>query len=113
MLGRAVAGARAGTPSLLLVGGDAGIGKSSLVRHGAEVAGVDRYLGRCVHLGGEVIPLAPVADLLRQVRRGAPDAWADTPALVALLDGAAPGADAREPSGAFGPVLDLVARRCE
>lgn len=110
MLGRAVAGARAGTPSLLLVGGDAGIGKSSLVRHGAELAGVDRYLGRCVHLGGEVIPLAPVADLLRQVRRGAPDAWVDTPALVALLDGAALGADAREPSGAFGPVLDLVAR---
>ncbi len=114
VVGRAVADARAGSPSLLLVGGEAGIGKSSLVRWGAELAGVDRHLGRCVHLGGEVIPLAPVADLLRQVRRAAPGPWGDSPTLVALLDGASPGAGAGagglEPGGAFGAVLDLVAR---
>ncbi len=114
VVARAVAAARAGAPSLLLVGGEAGIGKTTLVRQGAAVAGVDHLLGRCVHLGGDVIPLAPVADLLRQVRRSAPDAWEPTPALTALLQGTSPddgtGAVAPEAGGVFGPVLDLVAR---
>ena len=53
-------------------GGEAGIGCRASCG-GAELAGARRHLGRCVHLGGgEVILLAPVADLLRQVRRAAP-----------------------------------------
>ena len=70
---RAVADARNGMPSVLLIGGDAGIGKSRLVREGAAHAGVTLYLGRCMHLGGDAIPLAPLADVLRQIRRTSPD----------------------------------------
>ena len=36
-------------------------------------ANVDLYLGRCMHLGGDAIALAPLADLLRQIRRSAPE----------------------------------------
>ena len=39
-------------------------------RGGARLAGTPLYLGRCVHVGGEAIPLAPLIDLIRQVRRG-------------------------------------------
>ena len=71
---RAVDVARRGGPAVLLVGGDAGIGKSTLVTEGARRAGVDLFVGRCVPMGGEVIPLAPLAELLRDVRRSKPDA---------------------------------------
>ena len=54
---RAFADARAGVPSTLLVGGDAGIGKSTLIAEAAERAGVNLYVGRCVPIGGDVIPL--------------------------------------------------------
>jgi predicted ATPase len=70
---RAVADARNAMPSVLLIGGDAGIGKSRLVREGAAQAGITLYLGRCMHLGGDAIPLAPLADVLRQIRRTSPD----------------------------------------
>ena len=68
---RAVIAARSGMPSVLLVGGDAGIGKSTLVEEAALRSGVSLYLGRSVHIGGDAIPLAPLGDLLRQstVRR--------------------------------------------
>jgi predicted ATPase len=66
---RAVTGARRGDPSVLLVGGDAGMGKSTLVVEAAARAGVALHVGRCVPMGGDVISLAPLADLLRQVRR--------------------------------------------
>ena len=69
---RAVAAARQGAPAVLLVGGEAGIGKSTLVTEGARRAGAELIVGRCVPMGGEVIPLAPLADLLRNVRRTNP-----------------------------------------
>ena len=65
---RAVETARVGRPGVLLVGGDAGIGKSTLVAEGARRAGTDLFVGRCVPMGGEVIPLAPLAELVRNVR---------------------------------------------
>ena len=117
MIAGAIDDARSGVPSLLLVGGESGIGKSTLVLRAAASAGVDRYLGRCVHLGGEVIPLAPVSDLLRQVRRSSSSAWVETPALSSLAAGASPQVGdergAHEPGGVFGPVLELVTRMAE
>lgn len=59
VLERAVADARAGVPSVLLIDGDAGIGKSSLVAEAADRAHVPLMLGRSAHIGGDVIPLAP------------------------------------------------------
>jgi DNA-binding NarL/FixJ family response regulator len=71
---KAVDDAGRGRPIVLLVGGDAGIGKTSLVIEGAERADVPCFLGRCVPLGGDAIPFAPLVDVLRQVRRRTPEA---------------------------------------
>ena len=70
---RAVEVARLGRSEVLLVGGDAGIGKSTLVLEGARRGGAEIVVGRCVPMGGELIPLAPLVDLLRDVRRAQPD----------------------------------------
>ena len=72
VLQRAIADARTGLPSIVLVGGDAGIGKTTIVHESARRADVSIYLGRSTHIGGDTIPFAPLADLLRQVRRLAP-----------------------------------------
>ena len=53
----------------MLVSGEAGVGKSTLLFEAARLAGTGLYLVRCVHVGGDVIPLAPMVDLIRQVQR--------------------------------------------
>jgi DNA-binding CsgD family transcriptional regulator len=110
---RAIVDARMGMPSVLLVGGEAGIGKTTLVAEGGSRADAAVYLGRSTHIGGDVIPLAPLADLLRQVRRSAPDLLKDTPELAPLRDWITPRADpsARPDSphgGLFVAVLELI-----
>ena len=67
---RAVTRASDGQPTVVLVSGDPGIGKSALLAAAAQSAEVDLFVGRCVHVGGDAIPLAPLVDLLRQVQRG-------------------------------------------
>ena len=109
---RAITDARNGLPSVVLVGGDAGIGKTTTVHEGAVQAGVDVYLGRSSHIGGNAIPLAPLADLLRQVRRSKPDLLAEAPELAVLHHWFAPGAN-REligspHGGLFAAVLELI-----
>src|SRR5215212_4889325 len=99
-------------PSVLLIGGDAGIGKSRLVREGAAHTGVPLYLGRCMHLGGDAIPLAPLADVLRQIRRTSPDA-VDGPSEFAvrgpwLTSGSHDSGPGRSHGSLFLAVLDLV-----
>ncbi len=110
---RAIVDARRGLPSVVLVGGDAGIGKTTIVSEGAARADLALYLGRSTHIGGETIPLAPLADLLRQVRRTRPDLLSDTPDLAPLRHWFAPGTVANEPSdaphgGLFVAVLELI-----
>jgi predicted ATPase len=110
----AVAEARSGLPSILLVGGEAGIGKSRLVAEGTRRTGVAAYIGRCVHVDGDTIPLAPLVDLLRQIRRSAPERLLDRPALAALAGATdAPDAPSRPAAdvsgGIFFLVLDLIA----
>ena len=112
---RAIGDARMGLPSVVLVSGDAGIGKTSIVSESASRADVDLYLGRSTHIGGDVIPLAPLTDLLRQVRRAAPDLLTESPDLAALHRWLAPGAVGPESPGApqgglFVAVLELIAR---
>ena len=105
---RAVDDARDGLPSVLLVSGEAGIGKSRLVAEGARRSAVPLYLGRCVHVGGDLIPLRPVADLLRQVRRSVPGALADADLL------APSGGGARDPAprSASSPARAACSSRC-
>src|SRR5215210_413524 len=63
----AVAAAATGTPSLVLVGGEAGIGKTTLVSEAARRTGKPLLWARAMHVGNEPMPLAPVVDLLRQI----------------------------------------------
>jgi hypothetical protein len=58
----------AGEPTAVLVGGEAGVGKSRLVQElsrRADEAGARVLVGGCVELGGEGIPFGPLVEVLR------------------------------------------------
>jgi DNA-binding CsgD family transcriptional regulator/tetratricopeptide (TPR) repeat protein len=112
---QAIRDARNGLPSVVLVGGDAGIGKTTIVGEAAARADIALYLGRSTHVGGDTIPLAPVADLLRQIRRSKPDLLADMPQHAALHHWFATGTVTPEltglpQAGLFVAILELVSR---
>src|SRR5271165_152405 len=68
LLGRA----QAREPAFALVSGEAGIGKTRLVREisaQAAEAGFVVLTGQCVELGAEGLPLAPLVDALRTLAR--------------------------------------------
>jgi DNA-binding NarL/FixJ family response regulator/tetratricopeptide (TPR) repeat protein len=68
----ALARAAAGEPTVVLIGGDAGIGKSRLLQEVVTAAagmGWTILSGSCVDLGEGSPPFAPVADALRRLRR--------------------------------------------
>ncbi|MEU0572680.1 AAA family ATPase, partial [Nonomuraea sp. NPDC005983] len=70
-LGRALSRARAGTASTVLVGGEAGVGKTRLIREFTDQ--VDDALvlvGGCLELGTEGLPFAPFTAVLRGLVRG-------------------------------------------
>src|ERR1700759_2955440 len=90
-------------PASALIGGEAGVGKTRLVREltgSAADLGFLVLTGQCVELGAEGLPLAPLVDALRTLTRVmAPDELAEVlgPAgasLARLLPELAPGADA-------------------
>ena len=59
-------------PAVVFVEGDAGIGKTRTVREfarGAQHKGADVLTGGCVDLGDEVLPYAPIAELLGDLVR--------------------------------------------
>jgi tetratricopeptide (TPR) repeat protein len=60
--------AAAGIPTAVLVGGEAGVGKTRLVTElmvAARAAGATVLVGGCVELGGEGVPFAPLIEALR------------------------------------------------
>ncbi len=64
-----------GEPAVALVGGEAGVGKTRLVEElgaAATAAGASVLSGACVELGGDRLPLAPLADALRALARSTP-----------------------------------------
>ena len=100
--------AREGLPSLSLIAGEAGIGKTRLVRVAAARAG-DRGMtvlwGDCVPLGEGELPYAPIVAMLEGLMRGpAAELIEDAPgelraALARLVPALAPGhAPADDPS---------------
>lgn len=112
---RAIADARNGLPAVVLVGGDAGIGKTTIVSESAARSGVALYRARATHIGGDAIPLAPLADLLRQVRRANPQLLSETPALATLQHWFSPGSTTPAPNatphgGLLVAVLELLAQ---
>src|SRR4029453_14726442 len=72
--------AAGGTPTTVLIGGEAGVGKTRLageVVSGARAAGATVLTGGCVELGGEGVPFAPLIEALRGLVRDL-----DEPALA-------------------------------
>ncbi|MDN0199604.1 helix-turn-helix transcriptional regulator [Streptomyces sp. S.PNR 29] len=69
----------AGEPQALLLGGEAGVGKTRLVEEFATAAtrrGAVVALGGCVEIGADGLPFAPFSTALRALRRELPDALA-------------------------------------
>ncbi|MFN8050524.1 MAG: tetratricopeptide repeat protein [Acidimicrobiales bacterium] len=112
---RATASARDGVPVVLAVSGEAGIGKTTFVKEGASRSNVPLHVGRCVRMGGDVIPLAPLADLLRQIHRAHPDLLTDGPEMAPLTRWMGGELDDRAAAGTattslFVAVLELLTR---
>ncbi len=91
--------ARAGAPALVLLGADAGVGKTRLVREvaaRAEAGGARVALGHCVDLGEIGLPYLPFAEALGALHALDPDAVgavvAARPALGRLAGTGAGGA---------------------
>ncbi|MET8077418.1 AAA family ATPase [Streptomyces sp. NPDC005303] len=75
-LNETLARAEAGEPQALLLGGEAGVGKTRLVEEFATAAcrqGAVVALGGCVEIGADGLPFAPFSTALRALRRALPD----------------------------------------
>jgi len=108
VLADAVRRAAEGAPSLTLLCGEAGVGKTRLVRElrgRAELAGAIAMRGTCVELDGGNLPYAPIAGMLRNVPPAELEAAlgqapaAARRALEAALPGLADERPAAEPDG--------------
>ncbi len=75
VLAAAVDRALAGETGFVLIEGEAGVGKTRLLREltaRAEDAGFGMLAGQCVEPGAEGLPLAPLVDMLRTLARTMP-----------------------------------------
>jgi len=64
--------ALAGDPAVVLLSGEAGVGKTRLVEEAAErasAAGARVLAGSCIEMGGEGLPFGPLAHALRSLMR--------------------------------------------
>ena len=82
-LGYALEEARLGTGSLLLIAGEAGVGKSRLAEEAADAGAVTALWGRTSHGGGP--PYAPIVAALRAYLRANPGGLDDCGSLRAHL----------------------------
>jgi DNA-binding CsgD family transcriptional regulator len=70
VLGESLARARAGSATTVFVGGEAGVGKTRLIREFAQQAGEARVLvGGCLELSTDGLPFAPFTAVLRRLAR--------------------------------------------
>ncbi|MFE1784743.1 AAA family ATPase [Streptomyces sp. NPDC059506] len=72
VLASALARAEAGEPQALLVGGEAGVGKTRLLDEftaSAREAGAVTAVGGCLEIGADGLPFVPVATALRMLHR--------------------------------------------
>lgn len=97
----ALASARAGEPRHVVIGGEAGVGKTRLLTRAREIAseqGCRVLLGGCVAVGDAALPFAPYAEILRSLiaEEGAPTIAALTGRSTADLSRLAPALSARE-----------------
>ncbi|SNY39093.1 helix-turn-helix transcriptional regulator [Paractinoplanes atraurantiacus] len=120
----ALAAAAGGRPSTVLLSGEAGVGKTALLRafaDGAEASGARVLTGACVDLSSGDLPYVPVVEALRSlvrdageqdVRRLAGPGWSSLARMAPFLgepeEGTAGGADARVHM--FEAILELLRR---
>jgi DNA-binding CsgD family transcriptional regulator/tetratricopeptide (TPR) repeat protein len=83
-LGQAFERARAGAPELVVIVGDAGIGKTRLVQESCRHLDALLLEGGCVDLGSGVLPYGPVVEALRSLQRS--DALGSTDRVPAVGD---------------------------
>jgi predicted ATPase len=72
VLTAALDAAVAGDPALVILGGEAGVGKARLVEEAAEragEAGARVLAGSCIEMGGEGLPFGPLAHAFRALMR--------------------------------------------
>jgi DNA-binding CsgD family transcriptional regulator len=101
--------ARENTPSLVLVGGEAGVGKSRLIGEltaHAAANGDGILIGQCVGFDEATIPLLPVIDALRSLGDGAQD-------LLATVGASASAAPGRPAASVHPLVLDRLAEAAQ
>ncbi|MFS4097996.1 ATP-binding protein, partial [Streptomyces sp. AF1A] len=79
-LNDALARAAAGEPQALLLGGEAGVGKTRLVEEFTATAAAERNavvaVGGCVEIGADGLPFAPFSAALRALRDARPEEFA-------------------------------------
>ncbi|WP_170323608.1 helix-turn-helix transcriptional regulator [Cryptosporangium phraense] len=116
-----------GPPAASLVSGEAGIGKTRLLREFARAAAADGALvlvGHCVSFGGDAVPFLPVSEAFGRLARDEPEAVATLrahyPPLARLLPhrrmvGSEGGEGRLDPADLYeavlGALLDLSADR--
>ncbi|MGY6499890.1 MAG: helix-turn-helix transcriptional regulator [Acidimicrobiales bacterium] len=111
--------AASGVAGMLLLGGDAGMGKTRILEEidaRATAGGFTVLAGRCIDLGEVSLPFAPIADAVRGLRRAQADAIAEAfgpggEDLARLLPGTDAGraaGDTPNPGQVFEAVLGLI-----
>ncbi|WP_217130569.1 AAA family ATPase [Streptomyces sp. AC558_RSS880] len=113
----------AAEPQALLIGGEAGVGKTRLVEEFAAAArrrGAIVALGGCVEIGADGLPFAPFSTALRQLRRELPGQLAAAASgqeeeLARLLPeiGTAAAREARRDEQGVARLFELTARLLE
>ncbi|MCT9081043.1 helix-turn-helix transcriptional regulator [Streptomyces fulvoviolaceus] len=120
-LNDALARAAAGEPQALLLGGEAGVGKTRLVEEFATAAcrgGAVVALGGCVEIGADGLPFAPFSTALRALCRELPDDLAAAAAgqeeeLARLLPELGEATSGRHDEGSMARLFELTARVLE
>ncbi|MEU2288762.1 AAA family ATPase [Streptomyces sp. NPDC013178] len=120
-LNDALSRAAAGEPQALLIGGEAGVGKTRLVEEFATAAcrrGAVVALGGCVEIGADGLPFAPFSTALRALRRALPDELAAAAAgqeeeLARLLPEMGEARTGRHDEEGMARLFELTARLLE
>ncbi|WP_327318047.1 helix-turn-helix transcriptional regulator [Streptomyces sp. NBC_01235] len=120
-LNAALSRAAAGEPQALLIGGEAGVGKTRLVEEFATAArrrGAVVAVGGCVEIGADGLPFAPFSTALRALRRTLPDELAAAGAgqeeeLARLLPELGVAASGRHDEEGMARLFELTARLLE
>jgi ATP/maltotriose-dependent transcriptional regulator MalT len=117
LLAAALQRAATGTPGLVVVAGETGVGKTALVQEFLATAGASVLAGVCVPVAGEPLPYAALTQALRRARGHGVvrQEVGRSPELARLLPGAPPDPEVAEPTAAsrvrlFQAVLGLLER---